>query len=94
MTGERPDVVKKYWTVDISIDERMGLTRAKARLRWREKEEVGIGAARLNPDDRDIAEIGDELAVGRALSDLGRRLMEASAHDIESVTHQPVTLLS
>jgi hypothetical protein len=93
MTGERSDVVEKNWTVDVSIDEHMGLTRAKARLRWREKEEVGIGTARLNPDDRDIAEIGDELAVGRALSDLGRRLMAVAAHDIESVTHQPANLL-
>lgn len=92
MTGERSDVVEKNWTVDVAIDEHMGLTRAKARLRWREKEEVGIGTARLNPDDRDIAEIGDELAVGRALSDLGRRLMAVAAHDIESVTHQPAKL--
>ena len=45
-------------TLDVSIEEHMGLTRAKARLRWREKSEVGIGTARLNPADRDIAEIG------------------------------------
>ncbi|HEX9835084.1 MAG TPA: DUF1876 domain-containing protein [Mycobacterium sp.] len=92
MTGERSDLVVKNWTVEVSIDEHMGLTRAKARLRWREKEEVGIGTARLNPDDRDIPEIGDELAVGRALSDLGKRLMAVSAQDIECVTHQPATI--
>jgi hypothetical protein len=92
MTGERSDHVAKNWTVEVSIDEHMGLTRAKARLRWREKEEVGIGTARLNPEDRDIAEIGDELAVGRALTDLGKRLMAVSAQDIERVTGQPATL--
>jgi len=92
MTGEHSDRVEKNWTVDVSIDEHMGLTRARARLRWREKEEVGVGTARLDPDDRDIAEIGDELAVGRALSDLGRRLLALCAQDIESVTRQPVRL--
>ena len=48
--------------------------------------------AKLNPADRDVADIGDELAVGRALADLARRLMCVTAHDIEAVTNQPVTV--
>ena len=45
-----------------------------------------MGLSRLNPTERDVAEIGDELAVARALSDLARRLMAVTANDIESVT--------
>ena len=47
----------------------------------------------LDPADRDVADIGDELAVGRALADLARRLMCVTAHDIEAVTNEPVTAL-
>lgn len=38
MCGDQSDHVLQHWTVDISIDEHEGLTRAKARLRWREKD--------------------------------------------------------
>ncbi len=55
---------------------------------------MGVGVSRLNPLDRNIADIGDELAVARALSDLARRLMAATARDIEAVTHEPVTALN
>lgn len=54
MCGDQSDHVLQHWTVDISIDEHEGLTRAKARLRWREKELVGVGLARLNPADRNV----------------------------------------
>ncbi|CLL54982.1 Domain of uncharacterised function (DUF1876) [Mycobacterium tuberculosis] len=33
MCGDQSDHVLQHWTVDISIDEHEGLTRAKARLR-------------------------------------------------------------
>jgi Rv2632c-like len=36
--------------------------------------------------------IGDELAAGRALSELARRLVPAAAEDIEHVTHKPAHL--
>lgn len=91
MCGDQSDHVLQHWTVDISIDEHKGLTRAKARLRWREL--VGVGLARLNPADRNVPEIGDELSVARALSDLGKRMLKVSTHDIEAVTHQPARLL-
>jgi hypothetical protein len=91
--SDQSDHVLKNWTVEVSIDEHGGLTRAKARLRWREKEEVGVGLARLNPADRNVAEIGDELAVARAVADLGKRLLSTTTHDIEAVTHQPAEFL-
>ena len=50
------------------------------------------GTARLNPTDADVPEIGDELAVARALSALAHRLVDAAATDIETVTHQRASL--
>ena len=93
MSEVTSDHVRKDWAVDIAIDEHEGQTRATARLRWRDQESVGVGLARLNPADRNVDDIGDELAVARALTDLGRRLMTVTAHDIEAVTDQPVTSL-
>jgi hypothetical protein len=86
----------KRWHVEIQIDEHEGKTRALARLHHREEAGligmIGIGLARLNPADRDLPEIGDELAVARALSDLGHQLLDAAAGDIEQMTHQPLHL--
>ena len=91
MSNDTSGRVRKGWTVGISIDEHEGNTRAKARLRWRDQESVGVGLARLNPDDRNINDIGDELAAARALADLAKRMLAVTAHDIEAVTNQPVT---
>jgi hypothetical protein len=72
------------WTVTIDIDEHDGRTRAQARLHTRDTDElVGVGFARLNPADRDVPEIGDELAAARALSDLAHRLLDVAGTDIE-----------
>jgi hypothetical protein len=39
-----------------------------------------------------VAEIGDELAVARALSDLAHHLLHAAASDIEQITKQRAVL--
>ncbi len=93
MSDSQRERVHKDWCVEVSIDEHSGLTRAKARLRWRAKELVGVGMARLNPADRNVAEIGDELAVARALSDLGKRMLAVTTEDIEAATHEPAEFL-
>ena len=93
MNDHQPGDVRKQWTVSVEIDEHGGHTRATARLCWRDQAAVGVGLARLNPLDRNVADIGDELAVARALSDLARRLMAATVRDIEAVTDEPVTSL-
>jgi Rv2632c-like len=86
-------ITTKRWSVDVFVDERDGSTYAEARLHTDDKTHlVGVGRARLNPADHDIPEIGDELAVARALSDLAHRLLIAAAGDIEATTHQPVRL--
>jgi hypothetical protein len=83
----------KRWQVDISVDEQDDKTRADARLRNPAGTElVGTGLARRNPRDANVPEIGDELAVARALSDLAHKLLDATAADIEKVTHRPAYL--
>ncbi|HEU4425145.1 MAG TPA: DUF1876 domain-containing protein [Pilimelia sp.] len=87
----------KQWTVTIDIgehdDERR--THALARLHTPDRTELrGEGVARRNPADREVPEIGDELAAARALSDLAHRLLEAAAGDIEQLTHGRVRLES
>jgi hypothetical protein len=83
----------KRWNVDIVVDEEEGRTYAEARLRTDAVTElVGIGRARLHPADDDVPEIGDELAVARALTDLGHRLLLTAAADISDVTGERVRL--
>jgi hypothetical protein len=84
----------KHWAVEIDIDEHDERTRAKARLRNRDATRlVGVGIARLSPADSNVPEIGDELAVARALADLAHQLLEATAADIEAITHEPAHLI-
>ncbi|WP_214370544.1 DUF1876 domain-containing protein [Pseudonocardia sp. H11422] len=78
------------WTVSIDIDEHDGRTRAVARLHTHDSDRlVGVGLARLSPEDRDVPKIGDELAVARALSELSHRLLSTAADDIEGATGSP-----
>jgi hypothetical protein len=79
----------KRWNITIEIDEQDGRTRATARLDAGAAELTGVGTARLSPEDRDVPQIGDELAVARALSELSHQLLDATAADIERITHQP-----
>ena len=56
----------KRWSVDIFIDEHESQTRAEARLHTGDDTDIrGHGTARLSPSDRNIPEIGDELAAAR-----------------------------
>jgi uncharacterized protein DUF1876 len=83
----------KQWTVTIDIDEHEGHTRAVARLHDRDTERLtGVGLARLDPADRDVPEIGDEIAAARALSDLSHRLLQTATEDVEQSTGMPARL--
>jgi len=83
----------KQWTVTIDIDEHEGHTRAVARLHDRDSERLtGVGLARLDPADRDVPEIGDEIAAARALSDLSHRLLQTATEDVEQSTGLPARL--
>jgi hypothetical protein len=77
----------RTWRVDIYIGEDEGRTYAEARLHTDLGDRLsGIGLAKVHPNDRDIPEIGDELAVARALTDLGHRLLVTTSGDIRQVT--------
>jgi hypothetical protein len=83
----------KQWTVTVDLDEHDGHTRAVARLLVRDTDRLtGVGLARLDPADRDIPEIGDEIAAARALSDLSHRLLQAAIEDVEQATGTPAQL--
>ncbi len=79
----------KRWNVDLFVDEQEdeGFTYAEARLHTDDATHlVGRGRARLAPGDSPVPEIGAELAVARALSDLAHHLLDAAAGDIEQMT--------
>lgn len=81
------------WSVEIQMDEHDGSTRAVARLHTGDKADlVGTGYARRNPADRNVPEIGEELATARALHALADRLLGAAVGDIAAVTHESVTV--
>jgi hypothetical protein len=83
------------WIIEVMVGENDGRTLATAELYDDIGNHlVGTGLARLNPADADVPEIGDEIAVGRALTDLGRRLLATAAADIEVMTNEPVSLAS
>ncbi|HEX6921225.1 MAG TPA: DUF1876 domain-containing protein [Actinomycetes bacterium] len=52
----------------------------------------GHGEARRNPHDKDVPQIGDELAMARALSQLSHLLVETAAGEISSIEHRQVRL--
>ena len=80
----------KTWTVQVDIDEHEDRTRAVARLhRGADQSLSGTGLARLNPADRAVPKIGDELAVARALSELSHLLRDIAARDIEQSSGEP-----
>ena len=75
------------WDVQVFLSEQDGTTHAEARLFSSHREHLsGTGTARLSPEDHmDVAEIGYELATGRALVDLGERLLRVAQGDIEAL---------
>jgi len=89
MTGS--DDGTKTCRIDVLIEEHEERTRAKARLSWAGKKFVGVGLARLDPADEPVIQIGDELSIARALSDLANQLFALASTDIQASTHEPVT---
>jgi len=77
------------WSVELSIGEDDSDTRAEALLIVKEGERLsGHGTARRNPADPNVTEIGEQIAVARALSDLAHKLLNTAAAGIESATHE------
>ena len=81
-----------HWSVDLSIDEHEGQTRADARLIMDGDHLVGHGMARRHPRDPHVTEIGERIAVARALSDLAHLLLGSAAAELEDITHERARL--
>jgi len=76
------------WPVEISLHEDDGTTRAEARLTRDGVGTIGHGLARRHPEDREVTQIGEEIAAARALSDLAHQLLSDAAGHIQDITHE------
>ncbi|MFC7493554.1 MULTISPECIES: DUF1876 domain-containing protein [unclassified Nocardioides] len=75
----------KTWHLHVDLFEQEDTTRAEVVLRTDAGTELRhVGTARRRPGDRDVPEIGDELAVCRALSALVHELLDATIADIQA----------
>ena len=73
----------RTWHVTINLFEEEALTRADAVLHTDAGPDVRHSAlARRHPADRDVPEIGDELAACRALAGLAHDLLDAAIADV------------
>jgi hypothetical protein len=89
--GGHDDEAINRWSVEVTVGEYDGRTYAEAALHDDIGNRlVGVGRANVARDEPDVPEIGDEIAVGRALVDLGRRLLDTAGEDIASLTHESV----
>lgn len=92
MDHERNQRRCKHWQVNITIDDEEDRARAVAQMQYRGRTVVGIGRTQRDPGDCLPDAVGDEVAVGRALSDLTRRLFAATAGDMEAVISDEVSV--
>ncbi|MFD3921972.1 dsRBD fold-containing protein [Streptomyces sp. NPDC058595] len=77
------------WNVRLDIfEEDEDSTAVRAVLDTGDNELVIRTTARRNPRDRPVPEIGDEYAAGRALLELGQRLLDAGATDADDNAHR------
>jgi uncharacterized protein DUF1876/uncharacterized protein DUF1918 len=91
--GEAGQAYTKSWRVDIYLYEGPDSTSAQAVLHSDAPSDLkSQGVARRRPDERDVPEIGDEVAVARALSHLADLLRQTAEEDLGGVIGQPVTL--
>lgn len=80
------------WWVEVFLGETDGVASASARLHSHGRSMLaGTGTASLNPHDRDVPEVGFELATARALVQLAHHLFETAAVDISDICGEPVS---
>jgi len=70
-------------SVEVLLEEGEDETQAEAIFELRGQRVVGWGRARRNPSDPAVPQIGEELALARALSELSHKLLEAATAQIE-----------
>lgn len=79
--------------IDVSVTETDGDCDAIATLMTPRGSFRGHGHSRRHPDDPSVPMIGEELAIGRALTDLGDHLRRAAMEAIEDRESRPIHLL-
>lgn len=84
--GSKP--ATKDWDLHIHVFEEGRTTTARVMMETGDTIVEGRGEAHRNPVDTSVPEIGDELAVGRALLSLGERLMHIAAMDVEGISRR------
>jgi hypothetical protein len=90
--GDVPRHIRS-WTVSVDLFEEGLDTSAHAVLRTEAPEPLEAhGAAHRRAADPDVPEIGDEIAVARALRHLADRLLGTAADDIQVLEGRPVHL--
>jgi Domain of unknown function (DUF1876)/Domain of unknown function (DUF1918) len=83
----------KTWRVRLDLFESGDETTAHAVLSSDVTEALDAhGEAHRSPQDPGAPQIGDEVAVARALRVLADRLLELASIDLEATTHVPVSL--
>ncbi|HYN75641.1 MAG TPA: dsRBD fold-containing protein [Candidatus Limnocylindria bacterium] len=83
----------RSWQVRIDLFESGTETSAHAVLSSDQPTGLdGRGEAHRHPGDPNVPEIGDEIAVARALRRLSDRLLGTAAADIEAIEGKPITL--
>ena len=82
-----------HWSMEVFVAEIDDETDAEARLTKADNRNFsGRGKAKLNPADRNVAIIGEEIAIARALSDLSHKLLHSAAIGVENMTHEKAHL--
>jgi hypothetical protein len=82
------------WEIAVHIVEKGEQTAAHAMMETDGRTLRGDGFAHRNPADLDVPAIGEELAAGRALIELGNRLVDRAASDIGRIEGRRVTEMS
>jgi hypothetical protein len=82
----------RYLDVAVVFTEDDQRTEAQVRTVVRGREFAGRGQSRRNPRDPNVPEIGEELALARALADLSHELVDAATASIEAREGHPVFL--
>lgn len=80
------------WEIAVRIVAKDEQTAAHATVETDSRTLYGDGFARHNPGDLDVPAIGCELAAGRALIELGTRLVDRAAADIGKIEGRRVSV--
>ncbi|MEU6657689.1 dsRBD fold-containing protein [Streptomyces sp. NPDC046821] len=73
------------WKVRLYVSEDDRTTKARVEVDTGTNRLTGHSSARCAPQDKDVPEIGDELAVGRAMENLGEQLKRTAYGDMQAL---------